>query len=85
VAVAVAVTGGKVSPKPHQVKVPKGALVKISVASDEPDEVHVHGYDIEKEVAPGKPATIQFTADQTGLFEVETHESGKLLFQLLVR
>ena len=40
------------------------------------DELHVHGYDIEEELPAGKQATIDFTADQTGVFEVETHESG---------
>jgi hypothetical protein len=84
-AIAVSIAGGNVRPKPGRVEVPKGAHVVLTVASDQPDEVHVHGYDLEAPVSPGSPATIRFTADQTGLFEVETHESGKLLLQLLVR
>ncbi|CAM5565480.1 hypothetical protein SNARM312S_02467 [Streptomyces narbonensis] len=34
---------------------------------------------------PGVPAALTLTADRTGLFEVETHESGLLLTQLVVR
>ena len=29
--------------------------VTIEVTSDTADEVHLHGYDIEKELVPGKP------------------------------
>jgi len=35
--------------------------------------------------APGQPTTIEFTANQTGVFEVETHQSNLLLLQLQVR
>ena len=52
------------------------------MSSDVDDEVHVHGYDIEREVSAGQSVTIEFTADQTGVFEVETHESDLLLLQL---
>lgn len=79
------VKDGAVSPKPHRVKVAKGSPVRILVSSDVDDEVHVHGYDIEREVSAGQSTTIDFTADQTGVFEVETHESGLLLLQLQVR
>ncbi|MGH8867011.1 MAG: hypothetical protein ACRDYU_03310 [Actinomycetes bacterium] len=73
------------SDTPSRVAVSQGDTVRIAVRSDASDGVHVHGYDEEIEVEPGKPATLDLTADQTGLFEVETHESGLLLFQLLVR
>jgi hypothetical protein len=36
--------------------------------------VHLHGYDIEKEVAPGKPARFDFKATNEGAFEIETHK-----------
>ena len=55
------------------------------MASDQPDEVHVHGFENEKAVRPGKPAIINLTADQPGIFEVETHESELQLLQLVVR
>lgn len=83
--IVVAVKDGKVSPKTHRVKVALGSAVRILVSSDVDDEVHVHGYEIEREVAAGRSATIEFTADQSGVFEVETHESALLLLQLQVQ
>jgi heme/copper-type cytochrome/quinol oxidase subunit 2 len=84
VQISVAVKDGKVSPKTHREKVPLGSQVRLIVSSDVDDEVHVHGYDIEKEVAAGQSVTFEFTADQPGVFEVETHESGLQLLQLEV-
>lgn len=83
--VQVRIEDGRISPPPGRVDVAKGIPLRLVVLSDVPDEVHVHGYDLETEVGPGKPGTLTFTADRTGLFEVETHESGKLLVQLAVR
>ena len=83
--VVVSVKDGKVSPKAHRVKVAEGSQVQLLVSSDVDDEVHVHGYEIEKEVAAGQSVTIDFTANQTGVFEVETHESNLLLLQLQVQ
>lgn len=77
--------GRSVSPPPGRVEVAKGEKVKIVVHSDTPDEIHLHGYDIEKMVGPGQDAVIEFAATQTGVFELETHESGLLLTQLAVR
>jgi hypothetical protein len=35
--------------------------------------LHLHGYDIETRVAPGKPAVTAFAARLTGRFPVEIH------------
>jgi heme/copper-type cytochrome/quinol oxidase subunit 2 len=83
--IVVSVKDGKVSPKADRVKVAEGGPVQILVSSDVDDEVHVHGYDIEREVSAGQPTTIEFTANQTGVFEVETHQSNLLLLRLQVR
>jgi plastocyanin len=83
--IVVSVKDKKVAPKTHREKVAKGSQVRLVVTSDVDDEVHVHGYDIEKELSAGQPTTLEFTADQTGLFEVETHESGLQLLQLEVK
>jgi hypothetical protein len=45
----------------------------------------VHGYDVELPLAAGTPGSITLRADRTGLFEVETHKSKLVLFQLVVR
>lgn len=85
--VEVTIADGKVTPDPsRKVKVATGDEVRISVTSDHADEVHVHGYDIEKEVSAGGTVTIDFTADIPGQFEVEVHHlSPPLLFTLVVK
>jgi hypothetical protein len=83
--IVVEVTNGKVSPPTHRVKVAKGTAIRLLVMSDEADEVHVHGYEIEKELPAGERVTLDFTADQTGLFDIELHESDLQLAQLEVR
>ncbi len=83
--IEITISGGEVSPAPGRVKVAAGATVHLVVHSDEPDEVHLHGYDLATGIGPEQDGAIEFVADQTGLFEVETHESELILTQLLVR
>ena len=85
VEVSVAVTDGKVEPKPRRVEVAKDSQVRLIVTSDVDDELHVHGYEVEAELEAGRPTTVELVADQTGIFEVETHESELELLQLEVR
>jgi ABC-type glycerol-3-phosphate transport system substrate-binding protein len=83
--VNVAVSGGKVTPATHRQDVTKGATVHLVVTSDKADEIHLHGYDIKKDIEAGKPGTLTFTADQTGLFEAELENAGLQLLQFEVR
>ncbi len=48
-------------------------MVTIVVTADEDLEFHLHGYDIELEVVPEEPATMEFTADATGSFRFTIH------------
>jgi FtsP/CotA-like multicopper oxidase with cupredoxin domain len=66
------------------IKVDKGDTVRFTVTSDQPENVHLHGYDVEKPVAPGKPARYVFKANIEGIFEVELEESGVQLIKLQV-
>ncbi|HTJ34022.1 MAG TPA: hypothetical protein VL738_12395 [Dactylosporangium sp.] len=75
----------RANPPTGRVEVAKGDVVRITVTSDEADELHVHGYDLELPLAAGTPGSLTLTADKTGLFEVETHKSHLVLFQLVVR
>jgi hypothetical protein len=83
--VSVRVSGGSVRGTSGTETVAAGERVTIVVAADEADEVHVHGYDLASDVAPGSPASISFIADIPGAFEVELEDSGLLLFELEVR
>jgi hypothetical protein len=62
----------------------QGETVTFRVVNDEAEEVHVHGYDIKKDLEPGKTETVSFKADITGIFEIELEHSGTLLAQLKV-
>ncbi|MFE0651721.1 hypothetical protein ACFVZH_24345 [Streptomyces sp. NPDC059534] len=83
--VTLTITGTTVSPPPSRIELKKGERLTLRVTSDRADTLHVHGYDRELPLSPGTPATLTLTADRTGLFEVETHESGLVLTQLVVR
>ena len=65
-------------------EVTEGDKVKIKVAVDAAGEVHLHGYDQEIELADNSIGEINFTADLTGRFELELHESGTALGALEV-
>ncbi len=55
----------------------KGDQVQLHVNLAAPeDEVHVHGYEIEKP-AEHSPVTFSFPASLDGVFEIEVHRSDK--------
>lgn len=83
--VTLTVRDGKVTPAPGRTELRRGERVALHVTSDRADTLHVHGYDKELALPAGQEATLVLTADRTGLFEVETHESHLVLTQLLVR
>jgi hypothetical protein len=70
---------------PEEISVNQDDTVTLRVRTDEPTELHVHGYDVEQEVEPGREAEIDFEADLTGRFEIEDHETEKELGVLQVR
>jgi FtsP/CotA-like multicopper oxidase with cupredoxin domain len=83
------VKGGVLDGDAKTIRVAKNDIVRIVVTSDAPDTIHLHGYDIEKEAAPGKPARFRFKADAEGAFVIESHaaeDAGKepLLAHLFV-
>jgi hypothetical protein len=66
-------------------KLAKGEKVVLVIRSDAGEAVHVHGYDVEKPLTPGKPLRIPITANRPGRFEVELHHPDVLLAVLEVR
>jgi hypothetical protein len=83
--IEVRVAGGKVQGGVRRERVQSGETVVLRVVADVADEVHLHGYDRTANVAPGKPAQIRFTADITGVFEVELEQRKQPLLMLEVR
>jgi heme/copper-type cytochrome/quinol oxidase subunit 2 len=74
------VTSGKVT----KLRFKQGDTVRFRVRSDVADEVHVHGYDLMKDVEPGKEITFSFPAEITGIFEIELENAGQQIAQLRV-
>ena len=61
-----------------------GDDVRITLVNPtQEDEYHLHGYDIvSKKMAPGAPATLSFTANVAGTFELESHVTNEVLVVL---
>jgi heme/copper-type cytochrome/quinol oxidase subunit 2 len=74
------VTTGKVT----KLRFEEGDTVRFRVRSDVADEVHVHGYDLMKDIEPGQTVTFSFPAEITGIFVVELENAGKQIAQLRV-
>ena len=83
-AIQVRVAGNQVQTAEKRVKVKLDTRVRLEVTADRADEVHLHGYDRKVDVEPGEQATLEFTADTPGVFEVELEESGLKLLELQV-
>lgn len=70
--------------EPSDITVTEGDRVVLRITTDSPHEVHVHGYDIEREIEPDEPTELSFEADLTGRFEIEDHETEEELGTLVV-
>lgn len=62
-----------------------GDTVRFRVRSDVPEEVHVHGYDILREVPAGKTVNVSFKATIEGGFEIEFERSATPIGKLEVQ
>ena len=62
----------------------EGETVRFQVRADVTDHVHVHGYDLMKDIRPGQTITFAFPATITGIFEVEFEDAGREIAQLRV-
>ena len=62
----------------------KGDQAVLKVNSDTADEIHVHGYDLKKDVAKGGQVEFEFKATIEGRFEVELENAGTQIANLEV-
>lgn len=63
----------------------QGDRVRFRVRANQDDEVHVHGYNIERELKANTPVTISFPATINGVFEIELHHANVQLATLTVQ
>ncbi len=83
--IRIVIRGGSITGGLRHATIPKGRRVRLIVSADVSDEVHLHGYDISRDVAPGRPARITFRATITGRFEVELESREFQIADLEVR
>jgi hypothetical protein len=62
----------------------KGERIHFVVDSDVSDEVHVHGYDIMKDVKAGGSVSFDFPATIEGVFEAELEGRKEQIIELTV-
>lgn len=62
----------------------KGEDVRFKVDSDVSDEIHVHGYDIMKDVKAGGSVGFDFPATIEGIFEAELEGRKEQILELTV-
>ena len=62
----------------------KDDQVRFKVQSDTADEIHVHGYDLKKDVQAGGSVQFSFKGDIEGRFEVELENAGVQIANLEV-
>jgi hypothetical protein len=72
--------GGKVT----RLEFKEGDTVKFRVVSPVAEEVHIHGYDIAKDLEPNKEITVSFPATIEGIFEIEYEHAGEQIGELRV-
>ncbi|MGH3029293.1 MAG: hypothetical protein ACRDNE_00725 [Gaiellaceae bacterium] len=61
-----------------------GQRVRFTVHSDSADEVHVHGFDIKKDVPANGSVRFGFQADIEGVFEVELETTHVQIAELRI-
>ena len=78
------VKGGRPVGGVKDITVRQGEVIRLTVTSDARQEVHMHGYDIAKDVGPGQPAVFVVPAKINGVFEVELEQSAVQIAKLTV-
>jgi hypothetical protein len=66
-------------------KVKAGADITLNITNpNAADEYHVHGIDLEQKADQGVMATLNFTIDEPGTYEVESHVTEDVLLVIEV-
>ncbi len=72
----IALRDGKIVDAETTIKISEGDTVELHWSSDGEVELHLHGYDIEIEVAAGGTGVMAFEAYATGRFPIVAHGHG---------
>ncbi len=81
----VRVSGGRPVGGVKTIRVKSGKRVGIAVRSnDTSDEIHIHGYDLSKNLKAGGRVRFTFTANAEGIFEIELEARATQIAKLVV-
>jgi hypothetical protein len=79
------IENGRLSDNLKTIRVRQGDSVEMDWSSDRHVVIHLHGYDVEAAVDPGKTQRLQFRASVSGRFPIEAHaERHRVLLYLEV-
>lgn len=70
---ALRIDKGHVPQNMRLIRVKQEDVVKMQWSADRRLVIHLHGYDIEKTIEPGKVTDMTFTARIAGRFTIESH------------
>jgi hypothetical protein len=80
------IQGGKPVGGVKTITATKGERLVIYVtSSDTSGEIHLHGYDIKRNLRAGGRVTFSFTANAEGIFEMEIESTATQIAKLVVR
>jgi len=82
--VRIAVVGGTPEGGIVRETVDKGERVVLVATSDVADEIHIHGYDVSRDVVAGGTARLAFDPMIPGRFEVELESRGVQIAEITV-
>lgn len=71
--------------EPKTVEVAVGTPVTIEITTATDDRAHLHGYELEMDTKAGEMATMSFTANMAGSYELESHVSNTIWLNLVVK
>jgi hypothetical protein len=80
----IVIRGGKPVGGVSELSYSAGDRIRFKVRSDVADEIHVHGYDLTKDVKAGGTVGFDFAATIEGVFEAELEDRGEQILELRV-
>jgi hypothetical protein len=80
--IRIVVRGAKPVGGVKEVTVARGERVVLVVTSDVADELHLHGYNLTRELIPGKTVRLPFRATINGTVEAELESRGLPLVRI---
>ena len=80
----IVIVGGKPEGGVKKLEYQQGDRIQFTVDSDVADEIHVHGYDLMKDVPAGGTVRFSFPAKIEGVFEVELEGRKQQIGELRV-